>query len=210
VNQNELYNIKADPGQKQNVAGENPGVVKELQLRYEQFWNEMGEGESAPQRAVIGSGKIAETWLTCDGWIPDTISPQTWDQLHVNHAARSFGYWPVTIAKEGTCLIEVRRWPKELKCPINSAPAVPISGDIYNKNKPVLMGQGKIIHAAKVRLKVGDEFFEQDINPADEQANFNITLKKGNTEIQAWLIDSLGYKNPAYYVYVIENSMDEK
>ena len=70
------------------------------------------------------------------------------------------------------------------------------------KNKPVLVGKGKIIHAAKVKLKIGNEYFEKDINSTDEQADFNIKIEKGDTEIQAWLIDSKGNEHPAYYVYV--------
>ena len=46
------------------------------------------------------------------------------------------------------------------------------------------------------------EYFEKEINPTDEQAVFNIKLEQGDSEIQAWLIDSLGYEYPAYYVYV--------
>ncbi len=62
--------------------------------------------------------------------------------------------------------------------------------------------QGKIITAEKVKLRVGEEYFEKEINPTDEQAVFNIELEQGDTDIQAWLIDSLGYEHPAYYVYV--------
>lgn len=204
VNQNELYNIKSDPSQKVNIAKENAKVVSKLKQRYEQYWKEIGEGKSAHQRVVIGSGKINETWLTCDAWIPENISPHTWDQRHVNSAVKNFGYWPVTIAKNGTYLFEVRRWPKEVNCPINSTPEIQTKGDIYSNNKTVLVKQGKIIHATKVKLKIGDENFEKDINSNDESADFNITLEKGDTKIQAWLIDSMGNEHPAYYVYVNE------
>ena len=151
---------------------------------------------------MIGSGKIEETWLNCDAWVPEKIDPETWNQSHVNRGVKNFGYWPVTIARNGTYQFEVRRWPKEVSCPINSAPAAQTKGDIYSKNEPVLARQGKIITAEKVKLKVGEEYFEKEINPTDEQAVFNIKLEQGDSEIQAWLIDSLGYEHPAYYVYV--------
>ena len=202
INQYELYNIKSDPGQNTNVAMENSEMVSELQQRYEQYWKEIGEGKSRLQRTVIGSGKINETWLTSDAWIPENIALHTWNQSHVNNGVKNFGYWPVIIAKNGNYLFEVRRWPKEVNCSINSVPAAQTEGDIYSKNKPVLVGLGKIIHAVKVKLKIGDAFFEKDINSTDEQADFNITLDKGDTEVQAWLIDSQGNEHPAYYVYV--------
>ncbi len=202
VNRNELYNIKSDPGEKVNVANKYPEKVLQLQQLYEQYWKEIGEGKSPIQRIVIGSGKIEETWLNCDAWVPEQIEPETWSQSHVNRGVKNFGYWPVTILKSGSYQFEVRRWPKEVSCPINSAPAAQTKGDIYSKNEPVLVRQGKIINAEKVKLKVGEEYFEKEINSNDEQAIFNIKLEQGDTEIQAWLIDSLGYEHPAYYVYV--------
>ena len=51
-------------------------------------------------------------------------------------------------------------------------------------------------------MKIGDETFEKDINLEDTSANFNVKLDKGDTEIQAWLIDEKGNEYPAYYVYV--------
>ena len=202
VNRNELYNIKSDPGEKVDVAKENPEKVLQLQKLYEQYWKEIGNGKSPIQRNVIGSGKIEETWLNCDAWVPEKIDPETWNQSHVNRGVKNFGYWPVTILKSGSYQFEVRRWPKEVSCPINSAPAAQTKGDIYSKNEPVLVRQGKIINAERVKLKVGEEYFEKEINPTDEQAVFDIKLEQGDSEIQAWLIDSLGYEHPAYYVYV--------
>lgn len=204
VNQNELYNIKSDPGQEDNIAKENTKIVSDLQQQYEQYWKEIGEGKSAHQRTIIGSGKINETWLTCDAWIPKNDSPHTWNQSHVNNAVMNFGFWPVSILKKGTYLLEVRRWPKEVNCPINAAPAAQTEEDIYRKNKPVLVGEGKIIPAVKVKLRVGNKYFEKSLNSNDEYAVFNITLEKGDTEIQAWLIDTLGSEFPAYYVYINE------
>ena len=202
VNRDELYNIKSDPGQKNNVAGEHPEKVADLQKQYEKYWKEIGEGESEFQRPVIGSGKIGVTWLTSDAWIPENSSPHTWNQSHVNSGVKNFGYWPVTIARNGTFQFEVRRWPKELSCPIVSAPEAQIKGDIFSKNELVLIGEGKSIPAVSVKLRVGNEYFEKEVGSKDEQAVFNVELEKGDTEIQAWLTDSQGMEHPAYYVYV--------
>jgi len=202
VNCDELYNIKSDPGEENNVAKENPEIVSQLQQLYEDYWKEIGEGKSPVQRNVIGSGKTDETWLTCDAWVPENDSPQTWNQSHVNNGVINFGYWPVSIAKSGSYLFEVRRWPKEVKCAINSAPEAQETGDIYSKNMPVLVDRGKIFNVAKVKLRIGDKYFEKEINSNDEQASFNIALEKGDTRVQAWLIDTLGNKYPAYYVYI--------
>ena len=202
VNQNELYNIKLDSGQKFDVSKENPDVVSALQAQYETYWKDIGEGKSDFQRNVIGSGKINETWLTCDAWIPEQTLPYTFGQDHVNIGAKNFGFWPVTIAKKGTYRFQVRRWPKEVNIPINSAPDAQTMNDIYSKDKPVLMQSGKIIPTEKVSLRVGSEHFEKYISSKDEQADFVVELSKGDTDVQARLIDSKGNEHPAYYVYI--------
>ncbi len=204
VNQNELYNIKSDPGQKSDVAKENPDVVSSLQAKYETYWEDIEEGKSDFQRPLIGSGAIDETWLISDAWIPEQVLPYTFGQFHVNKGAENYGFWPVTIAKSGTYKFEVRRWPKELNHSITSAPEAQSEADIYNRGNPVLMEAGTVIPAKKVRLRVGDADFEKEINADDEQADFNVDLTKGDTEVQAWLLDSEGNKYPAYYVYVNE------
>lgn len=202
VNQYELYNILKDPGQKVNVAAENTEMIVKLQQQYEQYWKDIEEGKSALQRTVIGSGKINETWLTSDAWVPESIAPHTWNQSHVNNGVKNFGYWPVTIANNGTYHFEVRRWPKEVNIPINSAPDAEIMSDIYSKANPVLMQPGKIIPTEKVNLRIGEEYFEKYISLKDEQADFVVELSKGDTDVQAWLIDSKGNEHPAYYVYI--------
>ena len=40
VGKNQLFDMAADPGQKVNVAEENPEVVKEMLAAYEKFWDE--------------------------------------------------------------------------------------------------------------------------------------------------------------------------
>jgi arylsulfatase A-like enzyme len=202
VNKVELYDIKSDPGQINNVAEEHPEIVADLQQRYEKYWEEIDEGKSPSQKPVIGSGKISKTWLTSDAWIPEKDGSLTFFQGQVTNGTRNFGYWPVTIIKNDSYQFEVRRWPKEVNCPISSAPEAQTVEDVHSKNEPVLRRKGKSIPAIKVKLRVGDEYFEKEINAKDEQAVFNIKLEKGDTEIQAWLIDLEGKKYPAYYVYV--------
>lgn len=41
VNNKELYDIKADPGEKQDVSGQHPEVVAELRRAYDQWWEEI-------------------------------------------------------------------------------------------------------------------------------------------------------------------------
>ena len=41
VNNKELYDLKADPGETENVIGAHPDVVAKLRVAYDQWWNEV-------------------------------------------------------------------------------------------------------------------------------------------------------------------------
>src|SRR5206468_11269067 len=41
VNDNELYDLRADPGQTQNVLGQNPEVVAKLRAAYDRWWRDI-------------------------------------------------------------------------------------------------------------------------------------------------------------------------
>lgn len=204
INQTELYDIISDPGQKTNVAAQFPDVVQQLQNQYEKNWEEIGEGKSEYARPLIGSGEIKETWLTCDGWVPNSLRPSTWDQIHVNQGNLNFGFWPISVAQQGKYRFEVRRWPKEIDCPVSGSPEPQTVADIFHNGEPVLLPKGTKIDAVKVRLKVGDQILEKEISNQDSYAGFNLDLHEGPTTVQAWLIDASGNEYPGYYVYINE------
>jgi hypothetical protein len=166
----------------------------------------------APSRASLMTGRFAElthvratTWLACDAWIPETRKPAVWNQPHVNDGLMKFGYWPVTVSRQGKYIFEVRRWPKEIDCPISSAPEVNSSSDVDLDNKPVSLPKGKIIKANKVRLRVGTKNYEKVITEKDSFARFVIDLEEGDKDIQAYLIDANKKEYPGYYVYIYED-----
>ena len=64
INGKELYDIKADPGQKNNIASQHPDVVADLSKKYDAYWDELKMDHHPYPRPVIGSGHEEETWLT--------------------------------------------------------------------------------------------------------------------------------------------------
>jgi arylsulfatase len=51
----ELYDVKEDPGEKNDLAAQRPDVVKEMETAYDKWWAEilpMLENETAPQPAI--------------------------------------------------------------------------------------------------------------------------------------------------------------
>ncbi|WP_111708982.1 arylsulfatase [Lutibacter citreus] len=202
LGKNELYNIKTDPEQENNLADQYPEIVQELSKKYDAFWEEIQIANNPYPRPIIGSGYDEETWLTCDAWILDDPNIPTWDQSHVLSAVKNNGLWPIEIASEGEYQFDVRRWPKEIDHPISAALSAKNSGDIFSRGKPVIRKKGIAIPAVKVRLEIGEKKLEIKIKDIDNSAVFNVQLPAGPTNVKAWLIDIDGNEQGAYYIYV--------
>ena len=202
INGKELFDIKADPGQKNDIADQYPDVIADLSKKYEDHWDELQMGYHPYPRPVIGSGHDDETWLTSDALILDRTQPHTWSQRHVVQGAANSGFWPVEMAVEGLYQFDVRRWPKELNHPISAFLPAEGSGDIFMNGKPVRVAEGKSIPAVKVLLRVGDMQVEKEIGPEDVSAVFDMDLQPGPNLVRAWMIDADGNEQGAYYVYV--------
>ena len=211
INGKELYKIKEDAGQKQNVASEYPDVVTQLNDVYDKHWDKLSMEQYPFPLAIVGSGYDQETVLVPDGWIRDN-NTNTWDQSHINAGVNGSGFWPVQIAKPGKYQIDVRRWPKELDVSINTEKLEKKEADIYRRGQLVLdYGYGKSLvkeqveeykPVVKVKLQIGDKVVEKAINNRDKYARFNLNLEPGEKNVRAWLIDENNNKRGAYYVYL--------
>lgn len=68
VNGKELFDIKADPGQQQDVSEEHPEVVKQLQQEYENWWTSLSTVFDDFVRIGLGSHDEPESLLHSHDW----------------------------------------------------------------------------------------------------------------------------------------------
>lgn len=202
INKKELYNIKEDPGQKNNIAEQNSEVVSNLSKKYDDYWDELDMDNNPYPRPIIGTAHQKEIGLNSYNWAKEVSAPHSYHQRNVLAADKGSGFWPVEIAENGVYQFEVRRWPKELNHPISAALPSNKKSDITRLGKPVVVGDGKAIPTVKVRLRVGDHELKKEINETDVSAVFELKLPAGETIIQAWLVDADGNEQNAYYTYV--------
>ena len=181
VNGTELYDMRADPGQKNNIAGRSPTVVEELREAYEDWWADVSERFDVYCEIIIGSDKQNPTRLMSHDW----HTPQVpWSQRAVRNGMQADGFWAVEIERDGTYQFELRRWPKELDAAINAA----VPG-------------GKAISATSARLKIADLDVTKAIPNGAHAVTFEVELKAGNGPLRTWLIDDTGESRGPYYVY---------
>lgn len=181
INGKELYDIKADPVEKKDIADANPQVVEKLRLSYEQWWADLSKGFDKYCEIVIGSDMQNPTRLMSHDWhSPDPA----WSQQAVRSGSKANGFWAVEIERDGTCEFELRRWPIELDVPINGA-----------------IPRGKAIAATSARVKIADVDVSKPVSTEDRAVTFQVKLKAGKTRLETWFTDGDGTSRGAYYVY---------
>ncbi len=183
VNGKELYDIHADPGQKNDVANEHADVVQRLRRAYEDWWADVSQRFGEYCEIVIGSDKENPTWLTCHDWHGGAEPP--WNQTHILQGERANGFWAVEAARAGAYEFALRRWPKEVDQPINAA----IRG-------------GQAIQASTARLTVGEIDLTGPVAAGAKEVIFRTPLKPGKMKLQTWLIAEDGTSRGAYFVHV--------
>lgn len=182
INGKELYDIVADPGQKNDLSGTHAEVVQGLRGAYEKWWGDVSQRFDEYCEVVIGSDHENPSRLTCHDWHEVDLPP--WNQTHVLQGIEGSGFWAIEIAHAGEYEFALCRWPREVAQPINAA----VAG-------------GRAIRATKARLRIGDVDLDKVVAADAREVVFRISLQPGKVRLQTWFTDEEGASRGAYYVY---------
>ncbi len=187
----ELYDVAADPGQERNVAAQHPEVVARLRAHLAGWWDGVKARVNEPERVVIGNVVENPACLTaCEWW--DVFVDQ---QSQVRRAVPRNGVWHLEVASAGDYEFELRRWPREAAAPI--AAGVPAGPHAFGE-----FPAGVALPIASARLRVGGHEATQPVAAGDVAVTFRVKLPAGKVELQTWFRDPGGRDIcGAYYVY---------
>jgi len=189
INGVELYDILADPEQRNDIAEEHPDVVQELRKHYEQWWDIVSASFDEDCPIVIGSEHEKTSRLTSHDWHGEQCA---WNQGQIRQGLNCNGYWIIEIATDGDYVFELRRWPKEE----DKAVTAGIPGEITD-----WYHGGRALDLKTARIKIGEQEETQTIDPEAKGVTFTFNLKAGVTRLQTFLTDATGIPIGAYYVY---------
>lgn len=178
VNGNELYDVKADPGQKVDVASKNGDVVKELREAYERWWERVSGRNEDYVRIVLGSDAAPVSELTCHDWHPlsGEIHDVPWSQAAtVEKDPASNGFWEVDFAEPGRYEFRLRRRPASHPVPVKAT-------------------------AASVR--VGAVEAKANVDPNAHAALIVLDVPAGPAKLQTEMLGTDGARRGAYYLEV--------
>ncbi len=125
VDGKELYNIENDHGQKTDLAGSYPDIVKDLTQTYELFWNSLAPAEKLISAHILGAAEAPEIRLNGMDWY---VGDAPWTQGALDNKNRQ-GKWRVEVASDGDYRFELRRYPREAPKPIEANSAMIEIGD---------------------------------------------------------------------------------
>ena len=200
INGRELYEIKADPGQKKNVADQFPAVARRLTSFYEEWWAELEPTFKQDCPLTVGHAQDNPATLTGHDWITEKSSP--WNQAMIRSGVDSpgsTGHWIVNVAKAGEYSITLRRWPREVRTAITDA--LPAGADVPGA-KAYRARPGKAIGVTRASVRVGTQQAEKAVGPNAEEVVFKMSLGAGVTQLEARFYTENNHSMGAYYAYV--------
>lgn len=190
----ELFDVTSDSLQEHNVAAQHPYVVEKLRAHYQDWWKEAERTIDDPAPYYFGRD-TGSYMLTAYDWY---WGKRVFNWPHLRAGDTGNGKYKIIFEAAGTYRITLMRWPEEAKAGIREGvpaftPFDPLLGDLE---------EGKALDIRQAKIMLGDQ---QAIKPVGEDAvavTFEMDVRKGDTFLQTWFIDSKGTEFGAYYVYL--------
>ena len=173
VNRDELYDMRADPGQRTNVADEHGEVVDRLRSRYEAWWSSLSVRFDQYVPIVIGHEAENPSWITAHDWhAPQKHVP--WNQPSVRRMPYSNGFWIIEVARPGEYEFTLRHQPAHDPIPLRARTA---------------------------RVRIGNRQVERSVRRGANQVSLRLSLEaKGPVKMQTWLAEADGHERGAFFV----------
>ena len=193
----ELYDLKSDPMQKNNIIGNHPKVVAKMRRHLYSWWDTVKHLANNPQRIIIGTKYENPTKLSATEWLDVFVDQQG----QIFRGVQKSGYWLLDIAQPGEYEIELRRWPKEADGTI--------SGTLPNgEGKALPITEAMLYFSDHNHLDIGQkkayqfEGLTKRVTQKDKAVTFTMSLKKGPVALHTWFKGQNNTMLSAYYVYI--------
>jgi hypothetical protein len=107
VQDKEIYDVQADPGQKRSVLRDHPEVVAKMRAHYDRWWAAVAPRLNKFSSIHIGSDRENPTMLSpCDG--QDVFLDQG---AQIRRGDRKNGVWNLMVERDGQYEFSLCRWP---------------------------------------------------------------------------------------------------
>jgi arylsulfatase len=189
----ELYDIRADRAQKENLAAAHADVVKSMRDYYEQWWKGLEPMLDDFVPISIGAAQQPVVELTSGDW--EGIYADNSGYVREAVGGPTGGHWHILVEEAGDYEFTLRRWPAQTKAalgdkyePSDRSPANQPKAKA--KAKPTTVGFPTI---ARAQLEIAGRRAAADAKPKDTGATIRVeNLPAGKTTLKAWFSDAGG------------------
>lgn len=204
INGKELYNIREDRSQQDDISKNNPKIVESLRMEYEKWWDLVKPkfNEEIPIAIGLDSEYIR---LSSHDWRGDG-DHTVWNQSQIRAGKITNSFWEIDVKESGFYEIELCRWPVEGN---GRSIQEGIEGDDieWNKNDVDETAHdyytgGKALDIIEASLSVGGQTLSCPVDRNSESVIFNVDLKKGADHLQTFFKVSDDQVLGAYYTYI--------
>ncbi len=213
VDGKELYDIDADPGQKNNVFAQHPEVVQTLSGWYDKLWDDLEPSFEDIPRIVLGEPvheSVTLNYHDCVGrhrlWFQNGIRDlirgrfrgKPVSMIDSAQSKRSSAFWPVDVVTGGEYRIELRRWPVEIDHPIHAdlPSGPPVYGEKSHRSTP-----GVGFPAVKAVLTIDGRELTMPVDKATKAAVFETGIAAGRHRVSGKFFAEDGRSLDAFYVH---------
>ena len=196
VGADELYDMDKDSGQKSNIAGEHPGILKTMRDHYEKWWEGVPPGIDKIIPVIVGNPLNNPTTLTSNNWVGADADNHKMIALAVGPPRG--GSYHIFAEKAGNYRLELSRWPFHLYRPMHMAgPDKNIGGN------PLEPGRALPIEQGCVSINNGNPLVASKSSGNAVSVSVEVELEAGESVVQAWFRNLQGEDLcGAYYLRV--------
>jgi arylsulfatase len=194
VETKELYNIRSDPGQQNNVAAAHPDIVARMREHYERWWAGVEPRLNDLVPTHVGSTHQNPAMMCSSEWVDVRADGQA--SARMAQGGGRGGPWDILVERGGRYTVELGRWPKDADLPLRA-------GAPEFKATEETVPAGKALPIASAQLTVAGQSLQSPVGQEDRVATFETTLQPGRTKLHGWFRDRAGQDLcGAYFAYV--------
>ncbi len=195
INGTELYNVKTDQGQIENIADKYPERVAAMNAFYDTWWDDVIK---ETKYSIIDLGVDKNEVLTChDARTVDYLPPWNQEMIRKGEPMKPAPF-SVNFVAGGTYKFTLARWPEESGLALGAVTTDARPGTVSTDERL----QGKAMKFVKAYLKIGEKLVSVDVNNQDKGATIEFEVQKGNTELLAYFDLANGTQTNAFYINV--------
>ena len=195
VKGNELYNLSEDPGQENNIADKHPERVIAMNTFYDSWWESVIK---ETKYSTIDLGVDDIDVITChDARTIDYLPPWHQKMIREGKPMKPAPFF-VNFVGDDTYTFKLTRWPMESGLSLGAG----IDDEISATETTDPRNKGNAMKFKKAFIKIGDQEASVDVDNSKQSADFELTLKKGKTELLAWFEMENGEETNAFYINV--------